>query len=454
MPRDAHLLAPHTQALLREARKPRFAKRKADTADDDKHDDDDDGGDKLTHSGWVAKKWTLVPAQAEKSEPDYLAKRRKGLPNLYGNDIPPMITAIATRKAKVRKTDAEGNATIYEVIVPEGQPVVGEVVDEDVSMTDAPVLAPGTVEEGVGVANAEGLVVANDLLQPTPPRRRKMPPPPRRRGGPGRGKKKVMFQRIAPPSGPTQTLPTMDGFTAAVSTEANGTVPKSTPAPTDAENAANDQNEDEEGEEGEDGDDGEDGEDDEGEEEDDDREDGELSDAENTASAPASIPPSELTQSEPPADGAQPADVPMHDQVPTPLEAAPSPTETAPIEADVATTDQGPTVVEETAPAPRDQSSSPDLPLARGSHGRTGSPIALLPGGSPATTVEDEAIGAADPERNAGETAVEVSAIDEPTDDTTRDDGTDAKPAGDDVLGKFEQELEKQKATGGNGGNS
>ena len=196
MPRDSHLLPPHSQALLRAARSGNVFRPPPQPLEDEKEGlpgEDEDGGDGDiggTERGYVAKKWTVVPRHLEGPEPEYLARRRKGLPSMYLGPL-----AVGTmgpmRKVKVRKTDAEGQTSVWEVLAPEGQVVEGEIF-EDVEMTEAP--APGTVVEGVGVVNADGLVVAGDvMMQPTPPRRR--PPPPRRKPkGPGRGRrKKVQF---------------------------------------------------------------------------------------------------------------------------------------------------------------------------------------------------------------------------------------------------------------------
>ncbi|KAF4549330.1 Hypothetical protein D9617_22g066760 [Elsinoe fawcettii] len=272
MPKDSHLLSEFTQRILREARKPRFAKRKAEQTEEEKVEDDEETKDRPVQVGWAAKKWSQTPRHAEEPDREYLAKRRKGLTSTYV-EAPVMVPQVATRTAKVRKLDAAGNATVYDVIVAEGQTVEGEVKDEDVSMIDAPTLAPGTVIEGIGVANAEGQVVANDLLAPTPQKRRK-PPPPKRKGGPGRGKKKVMFQpapangdAAAPANGAAPAAPT------------NGTdTPTSAPAGSEQDGGQVDGDEDdgEEGEEGEDGD--EDG---------DDREDGEASGDETPAAQPS-----------------------------------------------------------------------------------------------------------------------------------------------------------------------
>lgn len=280
LPRDHHLLSAWTQALLREARRPRLAKRKEPT-EDEKGDDDEDG-EKEAETGFLAKKWSHVPAHLEEPEREYIAKRRKGLPSVHttlalqaATNIP---ATAPTRKAKVMKADADGKTTVYEVLVPEGQVVEGEV-KQDTEMTDAPLerAAPGTVIAGVGIANADGVIVANDLLQPQPPpRRRNMPPKRVKKGGPGRGKKKVMF------TGEGQAGTSTPGGTGVPSTPATGDVSVGEPMDIDSARKEDGEGEDKD-EEDKDDEDGDDDEDDE------DREEGELSDgeAEETVSRPA-----------------------------------------------------------------------------------------------------------------------------------------------------------------------
>ncbi|KAI4135850.1 MAG: hypothetical protein LQ347_000303 [Umbilicaria vellea] len=153
--------------------------------EDEKEVGDDDDGEGDIDTGFVAKRWTLVPKHLEGPEPEFLAKRRKGLPSVYGGLAGPYISTGQMRKTKIRKVDEEGNVYVVDVYTPEGQPVEGEITEEAV-LTEAP--APGTVVDGVGVVNAEGVVIAGDVVQPTPPRRR--PPPPKRKKGPGRGRRK------------------------------------------------------------------------------------------------------------------------------------------------------------------------------------------------------------------------------------------------------------------------
>jgi hypothetical protein len=273
MPRDSHQLAPWTQQLLREARRPRLAKRPQEPTEDDKQEEEEEG--EPVQTGWQSKKWGQVPSHLEKPEREFLAKRRKGLPSLHTQIALQAANAVAssanTRKTKIMKSDAEGNTTVYEVLVPEGQTVEGEVAEDAIMADAAPVHAtPGTVIEGVGIANAEGVIVATDLLQQQQQPLRRKPIPPRRirKGGPGRGKKKVMFN-------PT------DGHNAAANSTLGGSASVATPLTlhANADDSAmdidstpkpdvNDEGDDEDGEEGDEGD------------EDDDREDGELSEGE------------------------------------------------------------------------------------------------------------------------------------------------------------------------------
>ena len=191
MPKDSHLLPPWSQALLRAARMGQVFRPPAAPVEEDKDPGEDEDAEGDVESGFVATKWGVVPRHLEGPEPEFLAKRRKGLASLYGGAPGAVVGSGQMRKTKIRKTDGEGTAYVLEALVPEGQAVEGEVVEEDTTLSKTP--APGTVVEGVGVVNAEGLIIAGDQIQPTPPRRR--PPPPKRRPkGPGRGrKKKVAF---------------------------------------------------------------------------------------------------------------------------------------------------------------------------------------------------------------------------------------------------------------------
>ena len=262
LPRDFSMLPENSQHLLRMARM--GLRKEPEAIEEDKENEETEPAEVNEDNGLFATRWILVPRDEEGPEPEYLAKRRKGLPLSYPmgtvstNGVAPM------RKTKIRKTDAEGNNTVLEVLVPDGQAVEGEIMEE-ISPTQP--LAPGTVVEGVGVVNAEGLVVAGEQMAP-PQRRRPPIPKKKKRHGPGRGRKKII-----PAPG------TEDGTASGVPSLPNGVnhghdtlaAPKVENGESDngGDSTMQDANQDEEdgseeGSEGEDGDEG-------------DREDGELS---------------------------------------------------------------------------------------------------------------------------------------------------------------------------------
>ncbi|KAJ5613536.1 hypothetical protein N7528_007190 [Penicillium herquei] len=211
MPRDSQLLNASSRALLRAARAGCiYIHQSTHTPEDDEKEngdlDDGTSGAHSTDHSFTSRKWMALPKHLEPAEVEFLAKRRPGLPSLYGGATAadglgsgpgPM------RRTKFKKTDPlTGKISIYEAWVPEGHRIEGEVtgdIQAIAEQTDGPVNsempAPGTVVEGVGVVNSEGVVVAEagSASVMTPPKRR--PPPPKRKGkGIGKGrKKKVMF---------------------------------------------------------------------------------------------------------------------------------------------------------------------------------------------------------------------------------------------------------------------
>ena len=203
MPKDSHLLPPWSQALLRAARMGQVFRPPAPPVEEDKEPGDDEDADGEIEPGFIATKWGLVPRHLEGPEPEFLAKRRKGLSSLYGTVSGAVGASSQMRKTKIKKTDNEGHEYVLEALVPEGQTVQGEVATEETTLSEAP--APGTVVEGVGVVNAEGVVIAGEPVQATPPRR-KPPPPKRKAKGPGRGRKK----KVAFASGPNGSIPSRD----------------------------------------------------------------------------------------------------------------------------------------------------------------------------------------------------------------------------------------------------
>lgn len=132
----------------------------------------------------------------------------------------------------------------------------GEIEEDDVetaAIVPEPAAAPGTVVEGVGVVNAEGLVVANDLIA-TPTRKKPLPPRRKKKGGPGRGKKGPIALREAMERGEiipaTPTSAALLGIPANASDEATSAAASTqgdTPMP-DAQDG--DEGSSEEGEEG------------------------------------------------------------------------------------------------------------------------------------------------------------------------------------------------------------
>ncbi|QKX63983.1 uncharacterized protein TRUGW13939_11156 [Talaromyces rugulosus] len=211
MPKDSHLLAPQSRALLRAARAGYIylrapSKESQATEEKEPAETDETANVAKMERSYTARKWSQLPKHVEVPEVEFLAKRRAGLPSLYG--AAGALTASTAnsaqnmRKVKVKKTDPiSGNITIYDAWVPEGQKVEGEIKDESQvapTQQDATVTRvippPGTVVDGVGVANAEGVVVA----PPAPaesPSKRSGPPPPKRKNKSigGKSHKRVMF---------------------------------------------------------------------------------------------------------------------------------------------------------------------------------------------------------------------------------------------------------------------
>jgi hypothetical protein len=183
MPKDSHLLPQHSQDLLRAARSGRIYKRSTpveeEEADveailgDKSEKKDDDPKDR----GFTAKAWKQIPRHMEGPDIEYLAKRRKGL--ITSKKAANPLSTLT--KATVKRIDAAGNEYVQDVVVPQGQPVEGEVI------------AQAIIPDPNASATSDGLPV-----QPTPPRR-KGPPPRRKPKGPGRGRKK---KQIAPTSAP------------------------------------------------------------------------------------------------------------------------------------------------------------------------------------------------------------------------------------------------------------
>ncbi|KAH7405829.1 hypothetical protein DE146DRAFT_609553 [Phaeosphaeria sp. MPI-PUGE-AT-0046c] len=357
------MLPDHSQQLLRAARTGRVYKPPAPIEDDNEMKDEEEEH-KEVQTGFLIKKYVKVARHLEATEPEYLAKRRKGLPSQY---VPNGLASVAQpvlRETKVKKLDAEGNATVYKVLVPEGQAVAGEVQPTDAAIEAAPATAaPGTVVEGVGVVNAEGVVVVSDVAQQTPPRRRNPPSGKRKRGGPGR-KKRVNFIEGAATGQGTPTSNVGGDHLEVPGVKQEGGSVEASDGDTPMADVGGD---DEEGS----GDDG----------SDDDDHDGEHASHPATPSRPATAPTSapsiettEIPTLDPTAPTMPPAITPEDVSQPAIKDEASVPPDAVPEEASAGS-------------AKRDPSSSPDLPLSTVSHSRQNS-LHQIP--TSATTDEPE----------------------------------------------------------------
>lgn len=347
MPENFQLLLPHTQQLLRIARSGRYGTKRKNPPDAEPDADEftareEDGlAEELSakpihheEKGFMARKWRQVPESAlvpEHLHWEFLAKRRKGLPNFYHGGPTEISTAgipqIAKRKTRVQKVldPATGDSVIYEVVALEGQVLENELPAE--SQMQATRLEPGTTIEGLGTANDEGLI---NLVPANPvASSRRNRPPQKKKGGPGRGKKRVTFTN---PDGSTYTtivpnatkIVPQPGQT--VKHVAKGEDAGKDVSMEEAARLANENGEQGEGE-GDDDDDeeGDDGDDD---DDDDDKEDGEIQENDpELAATPAKKP-----SAEPPVVESTPMDVEQPKE-PTPgalTPKAPTPTENTP----------------------------------------------------------------------------------------------------------------------------
>ncbi|OJJ43437.1 hypothetical protein ASPZODRAFT_136297 [Penicilliopsis zonata CBS 506.65] len=269
MPRDSNLLTPMSKALLRAARAGciyiRHVSKEVDDEEKEATDVEEQTTPHRTERSFTARKWAVLPKQMEPAEVEFLAKRRPGLPSLYGAaaaaDGAAAGSSLPMRKTKFKKVDpVTGNISVYEAWVPEGHKIEGEITEADqivTEKTDVAIIpqapAPGTVVEGVGVVNAEGVVVAEagSAAVLTPPRRR--PPPPKRKAkGLGKGRrKKVMF---APGDGADAALVHGAGLD-----RTDGALAKdedTDPSHLSVDQSAQEEDEEEDGDEGDESDDG------------------------------------------------------------------------------------------------------------------------------------------------------------------------------------------------------
>ncbi|KAF2275059.1 uncharacterized protein EI97DRAFT_86742 [Westerdykella ornata] len=336
MPRDSHLLPLHSQQILRIARMPRAVKPQVLQEEDGENMEEEQEPKEVQH-GFTVKKYVKVPRHLEEPEPEYLAKRRKGLPSHYVADGGPVV-APPRRETKVKKVDQEGKVSVFKALVPEGQTIEGEILPEDTALAEAPPAAaePGTVVEGIGVVNAEGVVVVNELALQTPPRPKMAPPKKKKTKPKGRPKKKVVFAEGAP----EQETPASSSDLLSVP---GVKLESGSAEPSEADTSMADAGEDEEGEQD--------------------------SDDEGETRAASPTPTQAGTPVKPPPEEQDPEPAVVAAALPVQPSSPHSSTVPPAQEPSVTTSVETP----DAEPAKRDPSSSPDLPLSAMAHSRQNS---------------------------------------------------------------------------------
>jgi hypothetical protein len=161
-----------------------------------------------TEQSFHARKWAVLPKHLEPSEVEFLAKRRSGLPSLYGGAAASNVVSSGTgngnvqlRKTRFRKIDPDsGKISIYEAWIPEGHSIEGEILDDITVSEQREVAIPnkGTVFEPItetlSSVTAETTVTAPEPVPTASPVKTRLYPPKRKAKGPGKGRrKKVMF---------------------------------------------------------------------------------------------------------------------------------------------------------------------------------------------------------------------------------------------------------------------
>ncbi|KAH6855209.1 hypothetical protein B0I37DRAFT_442082 [Chaetomium sp. MPI-CAGE-AT-0009] len=197
MPRESHLLPPHTQELLRAARSGRLYKRPAPIEEEDIDAEVDIiKGEKKDseppNDGYMVRLWKQVPRNAESQTISHLAKRHKNTVTLSSRAIAPQAAGPTVIRATVRRIDAAGNPYEQTVTLGDGQQVDGEIISTTV------VPAPAAVQGDVAV-------------QQTTPVRRRPPPPKRKPKGAGRGRKKGKLPLPLPATRSQATAVGVDG---------------------------------------------------------------------------------------------------------------------------------------------------------------------------------------------------------------------------------------------------
>ncbi|KAK3298247.1 uncharacterized protein B0H64DRAFT_415052 [Chaetomium fimeti] len=201
MPRESHLLPPHTQELLRAARSGRLYKRPAPIEEEDIDAEVDIvKGEKKdsepANDGYMVKLWKQVPRNAESQTISHLAKRHKNTVTLASRAIAPQAAGPTVIRATVRRIDAAGNPYEQTVTLGDGQQVDGQIISTTV--VPAPAAAQGDL-----------------AVQQTTPVRRRPPPPKRKPKGAGRGRKKGKLPLPLPATRSQATAADGDGTASA-----------------------------------------------------------------------------------------------------------------------------------------------------------------------------------------------------------------------------------------------
>jgi hypothetical protein len=214
MPRDSHLLSPMSRALLRAARAGciyirHIGKDAAEEEEKDNADVEESVPIPKMEQSFHARKWAVLPKHLEPSEVEFLAKRRSGLPSLYGGVAASNVVSGGTgngnvqlRKTRFKKVDPNsGKISIHERWIPEGHTIEGEILDDITVSEQREMAAPNKgsafepVMETFSSVTAEPVTVAaSEPVLSASPAKTRLYPPKRKAKGPGKGRrKKVMF---------------------------------------------------------------------------------------------------------------------------------------------------------------------------------------------------------------------------------------------------------------------
>jgi hypothetical protein len=205
MPKDYHLLPPHSQELLRAARSGALYKRKAPPEEDDVAEvvdilpagtggktgtvaagpvaDAEKGGDKRPGAskadpGIKVKVWRRLPRDAEAPPVSHLAKRHKNTITLPSKASTTQFSGPTVTRVTVRRADAAGNSYEQTITIND---------DEQLNHLDGEIVSTTLIPAPTALDPAA-------QQQATPTRKRPPPPPHKKKHkGPGRGRKKKLI---------------------------------------------------------------------------------------------------------------------------------------------------------------------------------------------------------------------------------------------------------------------